>query len=58
MSSAPLWVKCNVNATGFYRVRYSKAIRDALAIFLKENATVLPPLDRASVLSDAFAETM
>ncbi|CAG0889728.1 unnamed protein product [Darwinula stevensoni] len=57
LSSAPLWVKCNVNATGFYRVKYSKDLRDALAHFLKDNVTVLPPLDRASVLSDAFAET-
>ena len=49
------WVKFNVGQFGFYRVNYPEAEWANLARILMENPNSLGPMDRASLLNDAFS---
>ena len=49
------WVKFNVGQYGFYRVNYPDAEWASLARILMEDHTSLGPMDRASLLNDAFS---
>jgi len=49
------WVKFNVGQFGFYRVNYPEAEWTNLAQILMEDPNSLGPMDRASLLNDAFS---
>ena len=49
------WFKANVNGTGFYRVNYPRENWDALIQKLIEDHNTFSALDRAQLISDAFA---
>jgi len=49
------WIKFNVGQFGYYRVNYPPEEWDTLANLLIENPTTLDPMDRASLLNDAFS---
>ncbi len=49
-----IWVKANVNQSGYFRVNYSQELWDALLNQLKTNHHAFSPADRASLLDDAF----
>ena len=49
------WVKFNVGQFGFYRVNYPEAEWANLARILMEDPNSLGPMDRASLLNDAFS---
>ena len=49
------WVKFNVGQFGFYRVNYPEAEWANLAQILMEDPNSLGPMDRASLLNDAFS---
>ena len=49
------WFKANVNGTGFYRVNYPRDNWDALTQTLIKDHTTFSALDRAQLISDAFA---
>ena len=49
------WFKANVNGTGFYRVNYPRENWDALIQKLIEDHDTFSALDRAQLISDAFA---
>ena len=49
------WIKLNVGQFGYYRVNYPGEDWAALANTLVEDPHSLPPMDRASLLSDAFS---
>ena len=51
------WFKANVNGTGFYRVNYPRENWDALIQKLIEDHNTFSALDRAQLISDAFALT-
>lgn len=62
MSSATLtglppskWIKANYKSTGFFRVTYSDENWRLLINQLETNHSVFHPLDRASIIDDAFA---
>ena len=49
------WVKLNVGQYGFYRVNYPPDQWTTLAQILLDDHNTLEPMDRASLLNDAFA---
>jgi len=49
------WVKFNVGQFGFYRVNYPAQDWENLAQLLVNNPDALGPMDRASLLNDAFS---
>ena len=49
------WFKANVNGSGFYRVNYPRENWDALIQKLIEDHNTFSALDRAQLISDAFA---
>ena len=49
------WIKVNVGQFGYYRVNYSPSDWATLASLLVEDPDTLGPMDRASLLSDAFS---
>jgi len=49
------WVKFNVGQFGFYRVNYPAQEWENLARLLVDNPNALGPMDRASLLNDAFS---
>uniref|UniRef100_A0A1W7RAL3 Aminopeptidase n=1 Tax=Hadrurus spadix TaxID=141984 RepID=A0A1W7RAL3_9SCOR len=49
-----LWLKVNVNQTGFYRVMYDEKMWDILIKLLMNDHTRLYPADRSSLLDDAL----
>ncbi|KAK8770097.1 hypothetical protein V5799_013438 [Amblyomma americanum] len=51
---APIWIKANVNQTGFYRVNYDASNWAALRAQLHREHGALSAADRASLLDDAF----
>lgn len=51
---APIWIKANVNQTGFYRVNYDASNWAALRVQLHRDHRALSAADRASLLDDAF----
>jgi puromycin-sensitive aminopeptidase len=50
----PGWVNANAGAHGFYRVRYTGALLDGLL----DNLSELSPLERYTVVDDAFAAVL
>src|SRR5262245_13441250 len=50
----PAWVNANAGAHGFYRVRYTGALLDGLL----DNLDSLSPLERYTVVDDAFAAVL
>ncbi|XP_064595580.1 glutamyl aminopeptidase-like [Liolophura sinensis] len=48
------WVKFNVGQTGFYRINYPVFLWRKFADILDNNLQVIPDVDRAGLLSDAF----
>jgi puromycin-sensitive aminopeptidase len=48
------WLNANFGANGFYRVRYEKGLLDALL----DNLTDLTPLERYTLVDDAWAEVL
>ena len=52
---AARWIKVNVGQFGYYRVNYSPSDWASLANLLVEDPESLGPMDRASLLSDAFS---
>ena len=51
----PDWVKFNVGQYGYYRVNYPPEDWATLAKLLVREPTALAPMDRASLLNDAFS---
>ena len=49
------WIKLNVGQFGFYRVNYFPLDWGALIQALEDDPNSLPPMDRASLLNDAFS---
>ncbi|XP_021919323.1 endoplasmic reticulum aminopeptidase 1-like isoform X2 [Zootermopsis nevadensis] len=49
-----IWIKMNVNQSGFYRVTYSDDMWQSIISALQHNHTVFSPADRASLIDDAF----
>ena len=49
------WVKFNVGQFGYYRVNYPQEDWTALAKLLVREPSALAPMDRASLLNDAFS---
>ncbi|KAK6635853.1 hypothetical protein RUM44_001107 [Polyplax serrata] len=49
-----IWIKANVNQSGFYRVNYEEDMWMAIIDALKKNPSVFSPADRASLIDDAF----
>ena len=49
------WLIANADASGFYRVLYSRALYKALTRQLRDNHNALTIVDRASLINDAFA---
>lgn len=49
-----VWIKANVNQSGFYRVNYEESMWTALIDALHKNHTMFHPADRASLIDDAF----
>lgn len=49
------WVKFNVGQFGYYRVNYPREQWTQLANLLVQQPQALGPMDRASLLNDAFA---
>lgn len=49
-----IWIKANVNQSGYYRVNYSAKLWDALINQLQKDHKAFSPSDRASLLDDAF----
>lgn len=49
------WIKFNVGQFGYYRVNYPPEGWDSLADLLIKEPTTLGPMDRASLLNDAFS---
>lgn len=49
-----VWIKANVNQSGFYRVNYSSDIWEAIIEQLEKDHTQFTPADRASLIDDAF----
>merc|ERR1719192_3019692 len=50
-----IWVKVNVNGSGYYRVQYPPDMWTALIQQLKDDHTVFSPVDRAQLMDDAFS---
>lgn len=50
----PLWIKANVNQTGFYRVNYEASNWAALGHQLHTDHQALSASDRAGLLDDTF----
>ncbi|XP_034944364.1 endoplasmic reticulum aminopeptidase 2-like isoform X3 [Chelonus insularis] len=48
------YIKCNVNQSGFYRVAYPEDMWNSIIDTLMTNHHVLTPIDRASLIDDAF----
>ena len=55
LNDQPIWVKMNVNYTGFYRVHYDPENWQALTNQLLTNMSVFSSADRANLLDDAFS---
>lgn len=54
MSSGPLWVLANINVTGFYRVNYDLGNWERLFTQLGADHQVIPVINRAQLVDDAF----
>merc|ERR1719244_2251525 len=53
--SSVSWIKLNVGQFGYYRVNYPLADWASLASLLVLSPSALGPMDRASLLNDAFS---
>ncbi len=53
-AGTPGWVNANAGAHGFYRVRYTGALLDGLL----DNLSALSPLERYTLVDDAFAAVL
>ncbi|HEY7069232.1 MAG TPA: M1 family metallopeptidase, partial [Acidimicrobiales bacterium] len=53
-AGAPAWVNANAGAHGFFRVRYTGALLDGLL----DNLSALSPLERYTVVDDAYAAVL
>nr|XP_033775374.1 aminopeptidase N-like [Geotrypetes seraphini]XP_033775376.1 aminopeptidase N-like [Geotrypetes seraphini]XP_033775377.1 aminopeptidase N-like [Geotrypetes seraphini] len=49
------WVLANINVDGYYRVNYNKENWDKLLKQLQNNHSVIPVMNRAQLISDAFS---
>lgn len=49
-----VWLKANVNQSGFYRVTYSEEMWMSIIAALQKNHSVFSPADRASLIDDVF----
>lgn len=49
-----VWLKANVNQSGFYRVTYSEDMWMSIIAALKKDHSVFSPADRASLIDDVF----
>lgn len=54
MRSGDLWVLANINATGYYRVNYDLGNWERLLAQLKSEHQVIPVINRAQLVDDAF----
>merc|ERR550519_2918753 len=54
-SESAEWAKLNVGQFGYYRVNYPKEDWKTLANVLVSNPQAIQPLDRASLINDAFS---
>lgn len=50
-----LWIKANLNGSGYYRVNYPDEMWSQLILVLRENMETFSPTDRAQLLFDAFS---
>ncbi|KAI8743537.1 thyrotropin-releasing hormone-degrading ectoenzyme, partial [Biomphalaria glabrata] len=48
------WFLCNVHQNGYYRVNYQLSNWQALAMQLKTNHLVIPVINRAQLINDAW----
>ncbi|XP_051239122.1 aminopeptidase N-like [Dicentrarchus labrax] len=54
MKSGDLWVLANINVTGYYRVNYDLGNWDSLLAQLHSGHQVIPVINRAQLVDDAF----
>ncbi|XP_063053492.1 aminopeptidase N [Engraulis encrasicolus] len=53
-TSGEEWLLANINVTGYYRVNYDAANWDRLLVQLKDDHQVIPVINRAQLVDDAF----